>query len=166
METKNIDISITIEPNYLGGNLKDNMLKKISKDLKDNLCSQEHGYIIEVNKITKIKDNTISNASAQIIFDVCVEIQALKPEIDKIFEGEVCMIFSGGIFLCVLDKLKILVPATLLSKYKLDPKTNIYKNRIDDNVTIKKGDVLKVKIVGTKYSKKNFSSFGSIVEEE
>ena len=76
------------------------------------------------------------------------------------------MIFSGGIFLCVLDKLKILVPATLLAKYKLDAKTNIYKNRTDDKVTIKKGDVLKVKIVGTKYSKKNFSSFGSIVEEE
>ena len=164
METKYIDTTINIEPSYLGRDLKKNLLDKISKDLKESCCSEQHGYIFNVNKITKINDNNISNASSQISFNVKVEIEAIKPEIDKIFEGEVCMIFSGGIFLCVIDKFKILIPASSLSQYKLDTKTNIFKHKTNDKISIKRGDPLKVKIVGTRYSKKNFSSFGCIVE--
>ena len=92
------------------------------------------------------------------------KIKVIKPEIDKIFECEVCMVFSGGIFLSVMDKLKILILSASLPKYKLDTKTNSFKHKTEEGASIKKGDVLKVKIVGSKYSKKNFSTFGTIVE--
>jgi DNA-directed RNA polymerase subunit E'/Rpb7 len=159
MEIISIENRITLNPSCLDRNLRKNILKKLQKNL-ENECTKDYGFILKVNKINKILDNSISNASSEIIFNVLFEVCVLKPEINKVFEGEVCMIYPGGIFFSVLDKLKVLVHSTSIKEYKLDTKTNIFKN---NEKSIKKGDILKIKIVGTKYTKKNFSTFGEIV---
>lgn len=106
---------------------------------------------------TRILDNYISGVNSSIIFIVEIDVDNLKPELGDIFSDKVCMIFSGGLFVDVKNKMKVLIPSNSLSKIGetfVDNKNNIIKNN----------DIIKVKIIGVKYSttKKNFSCFGEL----
>ena len=69
------------------------------------------------------------------------------------------MIFSAGIFVNIKDIFKILIPLNELKNYVYDNTENKF---VKDNKIIKVGDIIKVIIIDTKYSKKSFSCFGKI----
>lgn len=152
---------ICIEPEFLDSNIEQNIFNKLKKSTV-NQCSKEFGYILDIVKLIEIKDNYISNASSEIVFEVMFEIETLKPEIDKIFTGDVCMIFVGGIFLNIKNKIKVLIPITTMKDYKFIQSEKIFKK---DKIVIKQGDVLNVKITGIKYQKKNYNCYGELVDE-
>ena len=92
-------------------------------EITKNLCNKEHGYILKINKIIKIKENNItSNGELEFLLDF--EADTLYPEKDKIFEGNVCMIFSAGIFVNIKDIFKILIPLNELKNYVYDNTEN------------------------------------------
>ena len=62
LSTVIIEKKICLEPQYLYYNLNENLLKKTREVCKDE-CSKENGYILEVKRIVKIKDNYISNVN-------------------------------------------------------------------------------------------------------
>jgi hypothetical protein len=74
------------------------------------------------------------------------------------------MIFSGGIFLNVKNKLKVLIPLTSIPEYEFNQPENIFVHK-KNKKQIKESDILKVLITGTKYSKQNFSCFGNLIED-
>ena len=150
---------ICIEHKFLNSDIHYYLLEKI-KEVTLNECSKEHGYILSVKKIVKIKDNYISNANCDNIFTVLFEVENLKPENGKQFDGEVCMIFGGGIFINIKNKQKILIPVSNLKDYVFIQGTKQYKN---SKKIIKEGDMLKVEVIGTKYTKQTFSCFGKLV---
>ena len=152
---------ICLEPEFLNTNLKKNIFDKLKKTT-NNECSKEFGYILNIVKLIKIVDNYVSNASSEIVFEVMFEIETLKPEIDKVFTGEVCMIFGGGIFLNIKNKIKVLIPLTSIKDYKFIQSEKILRKCEDE---IKQGDILNVKITGIKYSKKNYNCFGELVDK-
>ena len=152
---------ICLEPEFLNTNLKKNIFDKLKKTT-NNECSKEFGYILNIVKLIKIVDNYVSNASSEIVFEVMFEIETLKPEIDKVFTGEVCMIFGGGIFLNIKNKIKVLIPLTSIKDYKFIQSEKILRKCEDE---IKQGDILNVKITGLKYSKKNYNCFGELVDK-
>lgn len=151
---------ICLEPEFLNSNVKKNIFERLKKSTV-NECSKEYGYILDIVKLIKIKDNYVSNATSEIVFEVMFEIETLKPEIDKVFTGDVCMIFVGGIFLNIKNKIKVLIPITSMKDYKFDQTNKVFIKK--DKTVIKQGDVLNVKITGIKYSKKNYSCFGELV---
>ena len=151
---------ICLEPEFLDSNFKKNIFDRLKK-LTVNECSKEYGYILDIVKLIKIKDNYVSNATSEIVFEVMFEIETLKPEIDKVFTGDVCMIFVGGLFLNIKNKIKVLIPITSMKDYKFDQVDKVFIKK--DKTVIKQGDVLNVKITGIKYSKKNYSCFGELV---
>jgi len=155
-----IERRVSIDHEYLNKNISDAILQKIREITKDE-CTKEFGYILNVIKIVKIIDNYISPVNCENIFIVLFEVETLKPENGKIFSGEVCMIFNGGIFLNVKNKQKILIPSTALSKYTFDLANKCFKIGKD---IIKEGTVLDIVVTGTKYSKKSFSCFGNLIE--
>ena len=156
----NIEKKICLPPESFDKNIKTHIFNKLKQDL-ENTCSKEYGYILEVNKLLKIKDNYISS-NCENIFIVDVEIVNLKPEIEKEFQGTICMIFSGGIFINVKNKLKVLVPTSYIIDYKFNQDKNIFINNENADIAIKQGDNLHVLISGIKYSKQNFSCFGKL----
>ena len=161
MSTKLIvEQKVCIEPEFLDKNLKIHLLNKLKNNVV-NQCNKQYGYILEVNKILNIKDNYISS-NCEHIFIVDVEIESLKPEINKIFIGTICMVFSGGIFLIIKNKLKVLIPATALEEYNFDQNNNCYINKKDEKIKINNGDELKIIITGIRYLKQNFSCFGKL----
>ena len=74
------------------------------------------------------------------------------------------MIYKDGIFINVLDKQKILIPAyTLADAYDFNLEKNSYVGKDDEDDVIKEGTVLSVKITASQYNNLNFSCFGTIV---
>jgi len=127
----------------------------------ENECTKEHGYIIEVKRIIRIKDNWISSANSDIVFNVIFEAETLKPEIGLQLQGEVCMIFPNGILLNIQNKLKFLIPLESLKGYVL--------NRVEmcfdkEQKKIQNGDALTVEVVEIKYKENNFMCFGNLIE--
>ena len=151
---------ICIEHQFLDSNIKAHLLEKIKKTVL-NECTKDYGYILDVKRIIKINDNYISNANCDIIFSVLFEVENLKPENGKKFQGEVCMIFGGGIFINIKNKQKVLIPITNLKDYTYNQSEKTFKK---GSKVIKENDVLELIITGTKYSKQKFSCFGNLVE--
>ena len=118
---------LCINPNFLDNKLKYKMFNFV-KEITKNECTKDNGYIIEIIKITKINNNYISGNNCEIIFEVDVEAEVLKPEINKTFKDKVCMIFNGGIFIDVKEKFKILVPLTALHNFVFDQENKNFKN--------------------------------------
>ena len=155
-----IERKITIDPEFLYSDLKVKLFDKV-KTVYENECTQENGYILKVNKIVNIKDNYISNVNSNIIFILDIDVDVLKPDINSIYVDKVSMIFSGGLFINIKNKIKVLIPMSSLTNYKFDTVTKSFiKN---DKTVVKENDEIKVKITGIKYSKKNFNCFGELI---
>jgi DNA-directed RNA polymerase subunit E'/Rpb7 len=151
---------VCLEPEHLNQQIETHLLDKLNKITK-NECSKEHGYILNINKIISINDNYISSATSQLMFDVTVEANVLKPEKNLEVEGKVFMVFNNGIFIEVIKNFKVLVLKSSLVGYKFDQQTSTY---IKNKKVIKNDDKIKVKISGVKYEKKTFCCFGDLIE--
>jgi DNA-directed RNA polymerase subunit E'/Rpb7 len=155
----NIQKRVCINPEFLDKNIKTSLFNYIKKSIK-NECDKEFGYVINVIKLVKILDNYVSNNNCELIFEVKIKAEMLKPEINKVFSDKICMIFSGGIFIDICGKFKVLIPLSSLNDFKFEPSNKSFNL---DKLCIKEGDEIKVKITGIKYSKQNFSCFGELV---
>jgi DNA-directed RNA polymerase subunit E'/Rpb7 len=148
---------ICLEARYLDSDIMKHILENLKLYTK-NECNKTDGYILSVNKILKVINISVSAAKSDIVCTVAFDAEILKPEINSVFKGEVCMIYEKGIFLNVKDKLKVLVTDKSLGDYKFSPDKTIFIK--SDKDSIKKGDILSVKITGVQYSKKNYNCFG------
>lgn len=155
-----IERRICLEPNFLNSNIMNHLLEKI-KESTINECTKENGYIIDVTRIIEVKDNWISAANSDIVFNVVFEAITLKPEIGKQLEGEVCMIFPNGVLLDIQNKLKFLIPLSSLEGYEFNKKRMYYEK---GNKKIEKGNHLTVEVAEIKYKKQSFMCFGNLVE--
>ena len=162
MSIINITKKISIESEYLNKNLCENILKKL-KEIFKNECTKDNGYYLDILSVKKIIDNYISS-NCENIFEIEFEAEVLKPEAGKTFEGELCMIFSGGIFINIKNKLKVLIPISTLNNFDFEQSKNCFINK-NNKDEIKQSSVLSVLITGTKYTKRNFSCFGTLVEK-
>jgi DNA-directed RNA polymerase subunit E'/Rpb7 len=138
-------------------------LFRIAKETFENECSKDYGYILEVKKIVKVVDNYISPVDGSNMFLIILEVVVIKPEIDKVFVDKICMIFNGGIFVNVYDKIKVLIPSNSLTKYKFDSMNKEFINIDNDKLRYRQEDLIKIKINGVKYTQKQFACFGEII---
>lgn len=157
-----INKRICINPEFLGKTLNKNIFDFL-KEITKNECTRDNGYIIDVKKLNKIKNNYISGNNCELIFEVEILVEILKPEINKIFKDRVCMIFSGGIFIDVKGKFKVLIPLSSLENFVFNQEKKNFTNT-KTSLVIKESDLIDVKITGVKFSKKNFSCFGEFLK--
>ena len=138
-------------------------LFSLAKEKFENECTQENGYIVKVNKLVKIVDNYISSVDCSIMFIVDLQVEVLRPQIGKIFEDYICMVFNGGLFVNISDKIKVLIPSNLLENYRFEPNEKEFIHIKNTKLKYSQGDKIKIKINGVKYSQKQFACFGEIV---
>jgi len=163
IETVVYQKKICVNPEFLTNDFNKYLLNVTKEEVEKESCKKELGYILNFKKLKNIKDNYISSVNTDIVFIVECEIEVLRPEINDIFSGNVCMIYSLGLFLNIKDIMKVLIPVkTLVINLKKKHK-KIYFNK-KNKKEIKEGDEIKVKITGVKYSKKNFHCFGELYE--
>jgi DNA-directed RNA polymerase subunit E'/Rpb7 len=166
-KVQNIQKRICVRPEYLNSNVKNYILKK-ARDNYTNDCSKDIGYITNIIKILNINQNYISNSCADIVFEVELEAETIKPEIGMVFKGNVCMVFCDGILVDVKNIIKVLIPISSLKKYTLSKNSFILSDEFKDSKTkykvINKDQEIEVCIIGSKYTKKKYACFGNIYE--
>lgn len=160
MGIERITKRIVLDNQFLDKDLNRHLLNKL-KDIAENDCSKEYGYIIEVKKILEILDNYISNVNSELIFIVLFEAETIKPEINSIYEDEVYLALRGGIFFEVSKKFKVLIPPVSLRDYVFNSDTKEYIKGVQK---LGKGSRCRLKITGVRYMNKNFDCFGELVE--
>lgn len=153
---------VVVQPANLNSEIYNFLHKKLER-FYGNKCSEEHGYITEIKKIIKILGTKISPTTSDIIFEVEVDILALKPKVDKIYNSLVCMVFSRGIFAEIKNKLKVLIPIDKIKNYSLNSDENKFSHKNDKTNNIEKGSYIKVEIYNFKYSDGNFNCLGVLV---
>ncbi len=159
MNDKMIEKSICLELGCIDSRLRTHIYSKLCKDLVGK-CEKEHGYIFGVDKEFKILGNHISTAGPGVFFTIQTNIETLKPEVGKVYEGVVCMILQLGLFIEVEGKMKILVQTVNLNGYKFDKITNTFKK---NDKSIKQKDKVKVQLTMERYEKQSFSCVGKLV---
>lgn len=161
MEKIIIQKQVCIEPRFMDSNIMSHITKELTRSCLDE-CHKDYGYIITINRIIKVLDNYI-NMDSNIIFDVKFEASCLVPKPDKIFTGKVGMVYGGGIFVIVMQKMQILVPENLLVGYtfnkNINPKLNSFVKGEDK---IEEGKQVKIKVTASQYNNQRFSVFGTI----
>lgn len=153
MQTSTITKRITLNPKHLTKNINNHIIKQLEKDTRDD-CSKQFGHILKIIKIEEIVDN--ENTSFVIKFLA----ETLKPEKNKILVGKVFKIYKDGIFVDVLEKQKILIPALNMTNYTYNEENNIYQSQ--DDIVIQENDEIKVEVVAVRYNKGKFSCFGCL----
>ena len=160
-----IEKRVCVRPEFLDSNIRVYIEKKI-RDNYTNDCTKDIGYITSIKKIVKIKDNYLSNSCSDIVFEVIIDIENIKPDIGSIFKGNVCMIFQDGILVNVQNIMKVLIPLNSLKNYILENNEFILEeseSEVQDKYKkIQINDELQVKIIGSKYTRKNYACFGEL----
>jgi DNA-directed RNA polymerase subunit E'/Rpb7 len=150
---------LVIDNSFLGKQLNQFIFSRL-KEVAENDCTKEYGYILKVNKLMKIIDNYISNVNSELVFIVEFEAETLKPQINDIFEDEIFLVLRGGIFFNINNKFKVLIHPNSLSLYHFDTDTKSYVN--PTNILVK-GTKCKLKITGIRYINKKFDCFGELI---
>jgi DNA-directed RNA polymerase subunit E'/Rpb7 len=153
---------ICLEPRYLDENLQEHLKQKIHNDVL-NQCDQTYGYITKIYDNIEIVENIISQAGPGIFFKVKFTAKALRPEVDSVYEGKICMVFAQGIFVEIMGKMKVLIPADKMGNFKYNKTTSSFKN---GTKTLTQGDKVDVVITLIKYEKHNFNCIGNLKTSE
>lgn len=128
---------IDIEGKYLSKDIEKNILHVARKNLV-NECDKENGYILSVEKVENIIDFSITNATNKNIATVDLVVQTIKPESGKQLVGQVCMVFPGGLFIKVENRIQILIPEDSLKvNYQLNTEINAFvkKSKSDETTS-------------------------------
>ena len=156
---KVIKTRLTLENRFLNKNIKTHILEQLKFSLV-NTCSKENGYILDVLEVLQIIDNIIDKTNSMPIFTILCKIEYLKPEIDSVYNGDVCMIFEHGIFTDIKNKFKVLIPIDSLDQFEYKSDDNIFKN---DKLEICINSNINCKITSIKYEKKQFICIGELL---
>jgi DNA-directed RNA polymerase subunit E'/Rpb7 len=141
-----LEREIAVSPRFLTKNLEKTIIYKILQ--MRGKCLKDKGYITEIDtKSVKISDGVAQNCGSMVIFKTKFDVEFQIPNVKDIIIGEITEIISLGFFV-EKGNFKILV-----SKYKI-PKDIEFKSgehlRKGD-ITLKKGDMLKVEIYASRY---------------
>ena len=164
METVTITRRICIQSRFLDHNIKIHLLRELSSTT-NNECSKEHGYIISAKSIIRIVNHKIGRVNSDNVFTVEFKALTLNPKVGTEIIGTVCMIYKDGIFLNIMDKQKMLIPATSLNSdendHGFDESTGNY---LIHGKSVKIGDDITAIITDSQYSKGFFSCLGALKE--
>lgn len=154
MNTYTLTSTVEIEPQYLHTGLLDIIIIKLNEKYLGK-CTQKHGYVNSINDV-KILSNKMSRVSLTIQFTVSFNIECFNPQEGKEIEMKAKLIMEYGI-MGEEHGVRILIPKT---SFEGIIKDGILKLKDRE---IKKNDVIKVKIINSKYEKKNFSVIANLI---
>ncbi len=158
MDTIKIIRRICLPSRYLDNNLKLHLLRELSETTKEE-CSKDYGYILSVKSISQIISHKIGRANSDNVFTVEFEANTLNPKPGVEVFGNVCMIYKDGIFINIMGKQKMLIPATsMINKEGIfEESTGSYRV---SGKTIKVGDEITALITASQYNNGFFSCLG------
>lgn len=147
----NINKTIQFIPNPMDNS--ETYWLSLFREKYNSTCNKKYGYILDILKINKVLNSTISIYNGNLILTCEIQIVNLLPEIHKSIEGIIQKIYKEGIFLLCKNCMKIFIPIENLKPPK-DIKVNDFKPKINEKII--------VEIVDIRFSKGKYDCIGKI----
>lgn len=118
----------------------------------NSTCNKKYGYILDILKINKVLNSTISIYNGNLILTCEIQIVNLLPVINRTIEGLIQKIYKEGIFLLCKNCMKIFIPIETFRTTENNPKN--FKPKINEKII--------VEIVDIRFSKGKYDCIGKI----
>jgi DNA-directed RNA polymerase subunit E'/Rpb7 len=86
MEEITITRRLCLHPSSLGPGIKASLLAK-ARDVYKGECTKKHGYMLSIDKVVQIIDNSVTTANSNAIFNVKFQVNVLKPRDGQRYSG-------------------------------------------------------------------------------
>jgi DNA-directed RNA polymerase subunit E'/Rpb7 len=160
MSTTTFTKKIQIFPELLDNNIEKS-INMVVKQKFEGLCTEKQGYIVKVISC-KIRDISVSDATSLVDVSVAIEARCVKPLVNTVFTGRICLIFKLGVLLEVANVLKVLVPFcngcfTIDGKdipYTLCAETNTFhvSDPFSNYPSLTVGELRQLRVTGVQYN--------------
>lgn len=150
-----------IPPEQVDTNWRSNLFLSVSQKFQGK-CTKEDGYIIHIQKITKIYDQYIKRTSGVVMFFLEVLAECILPRVGDSIEAVVDIIFSHGVF-CHYHMLRMMMPIVKCPNFHIRPEfsTNSLYNPHTKKI-IKNGDTISVVIDDVRFENDLYSCIVSM----
>lgn len=153
-----ITSNILLKPEHLDSNIFTTILDK-SFELKGTY-NQLNGYIHDIYEVKSLNQNIISKTTSNILFEVELLVETIKPEKGDIFKGVIVSILQQGIFLKIENVINVLIHIGTIPNGRYD--------RSDSSVSsgdkkYRQNDTVEIKIVNVEYNNGNFNCIAELV---
>lgn len=124
------------------------------KEKYNSTCNKKYGYILDILKINKVLNSTISIYNGNCILTCEIQIVNLLPIIHNSIEGIIQKIYKEGIFLLCENCMKIFIPTENLKDNHYSGNLKDFKPKINEQII--------VKIIDIRFSKGKYDCIGKI----
>lgn len=163
---KSIKVSIFLEPNLIGPDYKNKILKK-AKELFEGKCDNLHGYIGKVYDSIEILGNSISSTNPGVYFQVKIEVDSSRPILGKTYTGVIHNISPIYMFIKILGNVLVFIPKSKIknSYEQADIKleSGLFTISIGKKNSYRVGDNMTVCIENIEYTKQKFNCIGKLI---
>lgn len=162
IQKKVIRTSCLLLPDEITSEWKKNLMDKINKTMAGR-CTYEHGYIIKIMSIHRIIDQQITRIDGNLRFYLDVRLVALRPEISKVIDATVEMIFPNGIF-CHYRMMRMMLPFSMCPGFSIRHEFSMICATNPSTVqTIRKNDIIRVRIEDIRFENNLYSCIVSLL---
>jgi DNA-directed RNA polymerase subunit E'/Rpb7 len=166
METTTVTRRLCLHPSALGPGIRASLLAKAKESYKGE-CTKRHGYMLSIDKVLSIVDNSITTANTNAVFNVKFQVNVLKPREGKKYGGVICMVTTIGIFVKVEEHLKVLIPRTALVGFSINNITAGSSIAYEkDDVSYTFGSDIDIIITKMQYDGGKYSCIGRVLEDK
>lgn len=162
IQKKVIRTSCMLLPGEMTSEWRTNLMNKINKTMAGR-CTHEHGFIVKILRIHRIIDQQITRIDGNVRFYLDVHLVALRPEISKVIDATVEMIFPNGIF-CHYRMMRMMLPFSMCPGFSIRHEFSmICMTNPSTGQTIRKNDVIRVRIEDVRFENNLYSCIVSLL---
>jgi len=163
VEIRSVEIRrrVCLESKHMDSNYREHLLAKLRSTVKGE-CSLKYGHLIEVEDIVRIENNHVSPGTSENVFTLVFRARTIRPEEGQIFRGKVCMTFTDGVLVSVMDYFKVLIRADSLAGFVYEGEAFVDK---EGGGVVEQGDEVEFVLTRSKYRSDNqtYSCFGKLL---
>lgn len=158
---RRINLKVEVPPAQVDKNWRTSLFLQVCQKFQGR-CTREDGYILRIQKIEHIYDQTIKRTNGVVLFFVRVLAECILPKRGDTVGAVVDMIFPHGVF-CHHHMLRMMMPITKCKDFHLRQEfstKSLYNPHT--HTTIRKGDTISVVIEDVRFENDFYSCIVSI----
>lgn len=160
METIIVDTYVKLKAYHLSQSNVKPLIKNLIEEIYLKKFIKQYGYVIEIRDFSFNENFVLSRINQDIFVKCKVELLCITPKIDSIYYATILCIYPAGVFVKVLNIFYTLIPIEYITRdgYNFLNGEFIHNTR----TSLKKGDIVNVKLVDMKYDNKTFNCIAQL----
>eukprot|EP01091_Cochliopodium_minus_P020967 TRINITY_DN936_c0_g1_i1.p1 TRINITY_DN936_c0_g1~~TRINITY_DN936_c0_g1_i1.p1 ORF type:complete len:173 (-),score=50.65 TRINITY_DN936_c0_g1_i1:90-608(-) len=151
--------TIELTPQHFVGDLKKTIQRRLHQE-EEGKCVQNYGYVIAIIRVNFIGKGKIRAGTGSAYFNVKYTAMVFKPFKGEIIDGIIYEIHNIG-FGATIGPTTVFIPTPENYRVDMNNEDPIVVSE-DQTTTMKKGDHIRLRIVGSKQLEGKFTCIGTI----